>query len=279
MISSFAIGVITYNSSPSLFLRLQEALNDGYHIYIYDNSPENKIVREFVKRNTKSSPQIVYLTCGKNAGLGFGLASLCAQVYYDSFSAMLFFDQDTIFNNDTLRFISTFYNENTVLDKAYSAIVFNSKDAGNMNSPGGAVRDVRLAINSGSLYFLKNLKKMNWHNMNYFVDCVDYDFCLSSNNFGFKIGEYTKAPGFDHNSEQGDQRYEFLGAEYSIRVYSFARTWDSIFATLKLLVKSITTGNYVFFYEISKAIFKYLITQSYARVSNAVKFSKTAARN
>jgi hypothetical protein len=271
-----AVGMIIYNPSQSLLLRLQETLNAGYNIYIFDNSPENAIVRDFVKNATKTSPQISYLTCGKNAGLGFGLASVCAQAYYDSFSALLFFDQDTTFNSDTLRFICTFYNENSGLEKAYSAIVFNSKNAGKPEPGGKAVKDVRLAINSGSLYFLKNLRKMNWHDINYFVDCVDYEFCLSSNNFGFRIGEYARTPGFDHNSEQGDQIYKFLGTEYSMRAYSLSRIWDSISATLKLLVKSIATGNYVFFYEIGKATSKYLIVQAYVRIVSALKFLKIA---
>lgn len=274
MNNKIAVGVITYNPSQNLLLRLQETLDDGYNIYIFDNSPENEIVRDFVKRNAKNSPQIFYLTCGKNAGLGFGLASVCAQAYYDSFPALLFFDQDTVFNSGTLRFICDFYNENNGLDKTYSAVVFNSKNAGNPESLMGAVKDVRLAVSSGSLYFLENLRKMNWHNTNYFVDYVDYEFCLSSNNFGFKIGEYTTTPGFDHSSEQGDQRYKFFGVEYPMRAYSFSRIWDSISAALKLLVKSIGTGNYIFFYEIGKATSQYLVVQVYIRVAAAAQFFK-----
>jgi Predicted glycosyltransferases len=267
-----AIGIVTYNPNITLISRLELATTSGFFLYIFDNSPENIIAREFCNRqkNTK------YITCGKNVGLGFGISSVCAQAYYDSYPALLFFDQDTVFDSDTLRFICNFYNENSGLEKAYSAIVFNSKDAGKPEPVGRAVKDVRLAINSGSLYFLKNLKKMNWHDMNYFVDCVDYEFCLSSNDFGFKIGEYTRTPGFDHTSEQGDQRYKLFGAEHPMRAYSLSRIWDSISATLKLLVKSVATWNWVFFYEIGKATTKYLIVQVYVRIVSALKFFKIA---
>lgn len=274
-----AIGTITYSPSHSLLCRLQEALKAGYDIYIFDNSPENAITRSFVKENTNYLKQISYFTSGKNVGLGFGLSTICAHAYYDSYPALIFFDQDTVFNNDTLQFIRDFYDRNTDLDRAYSAIVFNSKNIDTLDSFDVPVKDVQLAINSGSLYFLKNLKKMNWHNIKYFVDCVDYEFCLSSNNFGFKIGEYTKTPGFDHSSEQADKRYQILGREYPMRVYSFSRIWDSIFATFKLLAKTIATGNLLFFYEISKAILKYIIVQCYVRVMNVAQFFKITASN
>jgi rhamnosyltransferase len=275
MVSNVAIGFITYNPIQSVILRLQDILNEGYYIYIFDNSPEKNIVRDFVKQSTEFSSQIVYLTCGKNAGLGFGLASICAQAYYDSFPALIFFDQDTVFSNVTLNYICNFYNENSYLDKSYSAIVFNSKNVENPDSQMHAVQDVRLAINSGSLYILKNLKKMNWHNIKYFVDCVDYEFCLSSNNFGFKIGENTTAPGFDHTSEQGDQSHKFLGKEYPMRAYPLSRIFDSISASLKLIAKSVITRNFLYFKEINKAIFKYLVIQVFIRVMNVGKSNKS----
>ena len=273
MNSRLVLGIITYKPGQNLIARLGAALLQGYRLYIFDNSPEDDGVRKLAGENPAG---IVYMTCGKNAGLGFALASICARAYYDGCHALLFFYQDTVFTHDTLDFIRGFYEQHAELQKEYSAVVFNSKNIPMVEEGGLALNTVLLAVNSGSLYFLENLKRLNWHNINYFVDCVDYEFCLSTYNNGFKIGEYTKTPGFDHSAEQDDRMYKFFGAVRPMRAYPLSRVWDSIFATLKLLVKSVATGNYIFFYEIGKATSKYLIVQVYVRIVSALKFFKIA---
>ena len=93
--NSLAFGFVLYNPEQSSYARIR-LLNDlGYKIYIYDNSPDTCNIgldsREFSNVN--------YLTAGKNLGLGVALSTICAQAYYDSYKNILFFDQDTIFNN------------------------------------------------------------------------------------------------------------------------------------------------------------------------------------
>jgi len=46
-----AIGFVVYNSSSNLIHRLQEALSLGFAVYIFDNSPEKSIIRDFIKNN------------------------------------------------------------------------------------------------------------------------------------------------------------------------------------------------------------------------------------
>jgi hypothetical protein len=272
-----AIGIVTYNPNKTLISRLELAITSGFFLYIFDNSPENINVREFCNKqiNTK------YITCGKNVGLGFGISSVCAQAYYDSYSALIFFDQDTVFEKSTLDFIEDFYTCNPHLSDSYSAIVFNSKNIGNesiaCDSNRFIFKDVLMAINSGSLYFLENLKKINWHNETYFVDCVDYEFCLNSNNSDLKIGECSLAPGFDHETEQGDDKYTIFGETYSVRKYSMGRMIDSIFASLRLLISSIKTKNFSFAIKISRLLAGYLVYQLMVRVINSSKFKKPEA--
>lgn len=265
-----AIGYVTYNPTPSLISRLDLALAAGFALYIFDNSPQNETVREFCK----SHNNCIYLTCGKNVGLGFGISSVCAQAYYDSYSALLFFDQDTVFDKNTLDFIEDFYIYNANITNRYSSIVFNSKNIGDVGArfsdPANRFifKDVLMAINSGSLYFLENLKKINWHNETYFVDCVDYEFCLNSNNNNLKIGECSLTPGFDHESEQGDGKYKIFGKSYSTREYSMSRIRDYISASLRLLISSVRTRNFSFAVETCRLLAGYLVYQFIARVIN-----------
>jgi hypothetical protein len=45
----------------------------------------------------------------------------------------------------------------------------------------------KLLISSGSLFNLNILKKINWNNVKYFVDGVDYEFCLRANKMGYLL--------------------------------------------------------------------------------------------
>ena len=43
------------------------------------------------------------------------------------------------------------------------------------------VIDVKLLRNSGIIFLLDHLKHINWFDTSFFVDGVDYDFCLRAN--------------------------------------------------------------------------------------------------
>ena len=257
---SIAIGFVIYNPNQEQIDRIKKIPALGFKVYLFDNTPEYSLKKHFEYEG------ILYFTCGKNVGLGLGMATMCAQAYYNGESALIFFDQDTFFSNETLYFIDRFYKENTVLGNLYSAVVFNSK-----NKSTGVIdskkyfRNVSLAINSGSLFFLENLKKINWHNHQFFVDCVDYDFCLNSQIHGFKIGEYSSTPGFDHESEQGNLQYSIQGRIHFMRPYSLARIIDTCSGSLKLLFKAIVVGRIVFFIQIFKFLLIYMGTQLFVR--------------
>lgn len=261
----------------SMINRLQEIINLGFSVYIFDNSPELAAIRDFSKK--PENENIEYLTCGKNVGLGYGITALCAHAYYDSFKGLVFFDQDTIFKKITLEFIEDFFVNNQQLQSQYSAIVFNSKNINEQNADNKyLIKDVLLAISSGSLFYLDNVKKINWHNEKYFVDCVDYEFCLRSHNFYFKIGEYSKTPGFDHETEQPDVIYKFLGKKILLRKYSMTRITDAVSASLRLIWASVKTTNFLICYTMIRFLILYLAFQLLARIMNVYKPQEETAK-
>jgi hypothetical protein len=271
MSRNIAIGIVTYNPDGNLISRLSLSLASGFDLYVFDNSPENKIINVFCRNRQNCK----YFTCGKNVGLGFGLSTICAQAYYDSYPALLFFDQDTIFDRSTLGFVEDMFINKGNLAAHYSAIIFNSKNVDNVNTGSNfLLKDVLIAINSGSLYFLENLKKLNWHNESYFVDCVDYEFCLNSNNHGFKIAECSNTPGFDHKSEQGDVQYIIFGKKCQLRKYSPRRVFDTIYENTRLFFAAVRTGNRSFSYAIMRSLAIYLLFQVVVRLVNISKTKK-----
>lgn len=260
-----AVGFVTYYPSDAAISRMRVAADSGFAIYVFDNSPDNSALREFCNVNANCR----YFTCGKNVGLGFGISTVCAHAYYDSYPALLFFDQDTVFNQDTLNFVELFYCANEALASTHSALVFNSKAC---DKPGsaqhGAIRNVRLAISSGSLFLLSNLKKLNWHNDKYFVDWVDYEFCLRSAINNLAIGEYSCTPGFDHRAEQDDVRYKICGSLYLLRAYSLRRFVDTMHAGAKLILLSSLKGKWFFTAMFVRLLTLYVVSQAMVRILN-----------
>jgi rhamnosyltransferase len=174
----FAVGFVVYSPGADLLVRVEMLSSKGYAVYIYDNSPEVPLLR----RGIASLKDIKYSTAGKNLGLAIGLSTICAQAHYDSLEALLYFDQDTVFDCGTIEFITQFYRDaRSEFEKCHTAVVFSSEPMrGAGRSRAYEISDVTLAISSGSLFFLRNLKSLGWHNETYFVDGVDYELCLRS---------------------------------------------------------------------------------------------------
>lgn len=262
---AIALGFVVYNAEPVLLQRLQLALDAGFEVYLFDNSPLNDLVRTFCDSSEKSH----YITCGKNLGLGLGVSAVCAQAFYSGHKALLFFDQDSVFDQTTLFFIENFYTNRPQLASTHSAVVFRGEHAKGAQAQ-SSFSDVLLAINSGSLFYLENLKQINWHNEKYFVDCVDYEFCLRSKVAGFQIGQYSYAPGFDHVVEQPDEAYRFFGKKYGMRAYSLKRICDQSKGSVRLMISAVLCAEFKFSLVIFRLYAIYMATQLIVRVLGVV---------
>lgn len=224
----FAVGLILYNPEDSVFKRIDRILAFGLKVFIFDNSPFN--VGSF--KSTKNLPNTCYITSGKNVGIGFGLATICATAYSGGYQHLLCLDQDTGISEKTLEFIEAFCrNQPDETQDEYAAVTFSGAYA-----ECTSILEVRLAINSGSLFNLSVLNQMGWHNHKYFVDCVDYEFCLRARRLGYKIGVVKNTPDFDHVTEQPDREIIIFNKKLLVRRYSKARIKDSIGAYLKLII-------------------------------------------
>jgi rhamnosyltransferase len=260
------VGFIIYKPENSFIERLKKTVVDGFKIYIFDNSPEESNVRDFCL----GRKEIKYLTVGKNVGLGLGISSICAQAYYEGNSALVFFDQDTVFQSETLSFIDNYHMNHEILEATYSAVVFG---ASNSLIAGGAdcFQDVNVAINSGSLFFLRNLKNIGWHNETYFVDGVDYEFCLNSKKHGLKIGKFMCTPGFDHSIEQADRKYRIFQKTFILRAYPLFRVLDTLKSSCKLLLSALLSLEFRFAAMILKFASVFMVVQLLSRFLKPVK--------
>ena len=224
----YAIGLVLYHPEKSLLKRVDQMLELGFRVYVFDNSPFDANY----SRAIQSRREIVYLTAGKNVGIGYSLSTICATAYANGYQNLLFLDQDTGISNHTLKFIGAFFNSFPAYSyRQYALLVFSGDHAADHS-----LKEVRFAISSGSLFNLQVLEQIGWHNEKYFVDCVDYELCLRARRGGFRIGLVKNTPDFDHITEQPDQEIRLLGKRLLVRRYSASRIIDALSAYITLIV-------------------------------------------
>lgn len=257
------IAILLYKSKDSTFHRIKMAINNGYKLYIFDNSPCNNS-KLFIEENRNN---IRYFTFDRNIGIGPALKLLAATAYYEGCRNLLYFDQDTIFSKKTLNYISEYINKSSSvlyrnqMDKILS-VTFRDLS---INRKKDQVQDkitigkyvlniVDFTISSGTLFYLENLKKVGWHDESYYIDGVDYSICLSAEAVGLKVAEINNTPELDHEVDQGNKNYKFLFKTVKGKKYPFYRIKGYFVASLKLLVKSILMRS-----KKTKKIFKMLL--------------------
>ena len=255
--ADYAVGLVIYHPEKSLFERIDQMIDLGFKIYIFDNSPGD----EKYTNTIKNAPDICYLTAGKNVGIGYSLATLCATAHAHGYQRLLFLDQDTGISGRTLDFIESYPKTLPIeTQQQYAALVFSGNPA-----PQPSITEVRLAISSGSLFNLPVLRQIGWHNEKYFVDCVDYELCIRARRYGFKIGIVKNTPDFDHVSEQPDQELNLFGKKFLVRRYSTSRINDAIGAYLKLIVGGLLKNSPSDTYTLTRSMGLYLFGQLASR--------------
>ena len=254
-----SLGFVVFHPENKFWIRIQDLLIQGYEIYLFDNSPDYTTNLKIYEENKNFK----YLTCGKNVGLSIGLTTICYNSWSKGNEVLLFFDQDTIFSTESIISINNFFNENRNKFEVYSAIQFESREL-SMSTNFNLVKNVNLIINSGSLFNLNNAKSMDWFNMNYFIDCIDYDYCLRSSNHNFLIGKFSYVPDIDHQSDQADKDYIIFNKKIRTRKYSIFRIKQTVSSSLRILYDSLINQNIKYSILILKSLFIYLLFQSFA---------------
>ncbi len=256
-----AIGFVVYHPTDEFYRRLELVSNTGFKLYIFDNSPSQTNFKDVVDKFFN----IKYITAGKNLGLGVGLSVINATAYYEGYSSLVFFDQDTGFTIDTLNYIYDYVcSNNNKTSNDYGIVVFSSNiDDSKINYQ---IQETSLVISSGSLYKLDMLRQVNWHNEKYFVDGVDYEICLRMRYKGFKVGVCYNTPGFDHVNEQPDKVIKLFSLSLLIRRYSLSRIIDSVGAYLKLVFAAIKALDIKFTILLMRSFSIYVLGQFLSRL-------------
>lgn len=215
--NNLAFFSVLFNPTENVFNNIVYALDEGYHVIVYLNkvSEEHKIkLREL---------GVVILGDNKNAGLGKAFFECENYLIENNINLFLYFDQDTLVKPHVFHTIK----ENCAEDlNEYGMVFYTSYEISNFNP--------YAVTSSGCLFSISQNGKFFFHDPNYFVECVDYEYCFRMKVENKKI-KMKQIKGIDHHSLQDNSVTCFLGKEISYRVYPSARITDYNKASVKLL--------------------------------------------
>jgi|TARA_B100000767_G_C19759195_1_gene534355 rhamnosyltransferase len=254
-LKNLSLGFVLFNPSDLFINRLTEIASLKIDIYIFDNSP-----KPLLKLN-KISDNIHVISSIGNLGLGKGLNSLGKYAYSKNKDALLYFDQDTLFNKHSINFINDYFLNNRELFNSLASLFFTNRNKSNSS------RYVLMPHHSGMLFNIQNLKKVGWHNANIFLDVLDYDYCFEVRRKNLKILEISNTPGIDHQSNQDADLIPLFNKTFNLsRVYSKERVYDTIIKTAKLGLRSLRSLDFLYFLYLLRFLAVYSFFQIYARI-------------
>ena len=230
--------VVAYNIEKKALAKSIDSYRDFVDtVYIIDNS--NKDMRLEELANTK----IKYISMNGNKGIAKALNEGIKLAIKDAFEFALTMDQDSQFKNNLI----DEYSKNEAKDVIiYSPdyIIERKKRKKHKTD----TTELYWTMTSGNLLNLKLYQQVGQFKEKFFIDVVDYEYCLRAKKKGFRIIQCNKAelihnPGIQkvkkilgRNYKYGDMKPERM--YYQIRNLSWtAKEYKSSKAMILIMVK------------------------------------------
>jgi rhamnosyltransferase len=153
-------------------------------IYVIDNSEEkNSHIQKILK---EESCKIEYIANKENLGIAKALNIACQQAIIDGYEWILTMDQDSQFLNFT-HFLSC--AKKIIHQEKDIAIITPNHSHLTMPDTKGCdyIDKKEIVITSGNLVNLQIYQEINGYEEEFFIDMVDYDFCLKILEKNYKI--------------------------------------------------------------------------------------------
>jgi rhamnosyltransferase len=189
--------VVTYHPDAELPMRLNSVSPQVGKIVIVDNGSDD--AERSMLRDAAADPKVDLVFNPENLGLARALNVGIQRAGALEFSWVLLLDQDTCIDRDmvaTLWGIQASFPDRERLAVIGSSFRDTSKrapDVRDHESPGEAWEEVEYVITSGSLLPLSAYLAIGPFREEFFIDCVDADYCLRAHAKGFRVIQCRKA--------------------------------------------------------------------------------------
>ena len=192
----FAGVVVLYNPNKEIIKNINSYIEYIDKLYVVDNSSNNnKTLINKIIENKK----IEYIPNYSNLGIAKALNIGAEKAINEKFNYLLTMDQDSDFSGKNLLVLINMirdYNNNKILIKKFgkkekigifSPLHVINNDEKILGVPQEEFDSPINVMTSGNIINLDIYKKIGGFNEDYFIDCVDFEYCLKMRKNGFTL--------------------------------------------------------------------------------------------
>jgi rhamnosyltransferase len=218
--------MVVYNPDSTLEQNIRALLNEVARLVVVDNCSEPSVRSRIAALAATCSFEVIWnkenigLAAGLNTGIRLALAN-------EQYQWIATFDQDS----------RVFPGFGTAMLAAQAACPFRKKvamiaphhlltpEVGHETPPhdGLQFQEITAALQSGSLFSRSALKDVGLFDESFFIDYVDFEFCLRLRKHGFRLIEATEAPIYHRVGTP--TRHRFLGISCTVFNHSPLRRY------------------------------------------------------
>ena len=252
--------MVTYHPDSELFRRVEKVVPQVGQTLIVDNGSSPSCVDQL--KNTAEKLGVRLILNSANEGLARAMNQGARWAASEGYRWMLMLDQDTTVAPDMVETLAEIVRSDS--DAQRLAIVgsnFKDKTTGRLNTTverpddPGATETVTV-ITSGSLVSLSAFQVLGGLRDDFFIDCVDHEYCLRAREHGFRV-MITSRSIMEHPI--GNFTYHrFLGRTVRTTNHAPIRQYFMM-RNLLILIREYATKEPRFIYEYSRGCIKALV--------------------
>jgi rhamnosyltransferase len=171
--------VVSYNGLQKTWQTVDALRRQVGHVHIVDNGSDAESL--FVIESMEREPGITVERLGKNRGVGYALNRGVHRALQLGFTWLLTMDQDSVVDGSMIEAYRVAIEEDPERVCLAPRITTGSRKR---DEAGGVIS---YAITSGNLVRVSVLDRIGLYDEGFFVDCIDFDFCLRLRHAGYAV--------------------------------------------------------------------------------------------
>ena len=218
--------MVVYNSDSTLEENIRALLNEVAKLIVVDNFSEPASRAMIVELAGACNFEVIWNkeNVGLAAGLNAGIRRALADDHYEWITT---FDQDSRVTPGFREAMFAAYQACPFREKVALIVprhVLSQEHPGKIPiQDGPRFREVSVALQSGSFFSRSVLKDVGLFDERFFIDYVDFEFCLRLRKSGFRIIEAVAAPIYHRVGTP--TRHNFLGTSCTVFNHSSVRRY------------------------------------------------------
>jgi rhamnosyltransferase len=199
--------IVSYNPTAVLEKAVSQLLNQAERIIVVDNASSVQACNEILDSVEQVSPKIQVIRNNENVGVAEALNIGIRLVIDCDFDWILTLDQDSVINENYLKHMYDFAARNSNKRIGILGPTYEFKDKGRKKIQ--LPHKLLVTLTSGSLVNTEVFRNVGLFRSDYFIDYVDFEFCLRLAKFNYSLFRIPEAVLYHEMGEVKTRRLPF----------------------------------------------------------------------